>query len=334
MKKWTSQFCLSLMSISMLTSLPESAEASSWDPRCWNLCNIPFEARVEAISWKPCVDDLDYAAEVTTSDSETAVSYNEICPEWETGIRISVGLPGFCKDWSINSSYTYLQGSTSKKISFNNPSSTNGLTSPLAHPDLLPETLFSAIKGRYTFSYQEWDLLVKYNLCCSGRHEVNPFFGLVGVHLSQHLKGVFDNTSTVRWKSDYTAIGLRAGSIYSYSLEDCLKVFASAHGSLVVGHPHSKNKQHFTTHLTLKDDDCCHTMAGYHLAVGLEYDSCLCNQPYTLTAGYEFVNWYHVPNQRVFTSTDGETAEISHSTSPNTRTFGFHGVFAGIVLPF
>lgn len=335
MKKWSAKFYLSLMSASLLTLFTAEVEANFWDPRCWNLCELPFEAEVQLISWKPCVDDLDYAAEVNAKDSTTTVNYKEICPEWQNGFRIVLGAPQLCRGWDLAASYAYLHGNTSKHASFDGTvSSTVGMTSPMIHPDLLPETLFTTVRGRYEFTYQEWDLLVKYHLCCSDRQELSPFFGLAGIFLSQDLKAKFDQVGTVHWDSDYWGVGLRAGSTYSYRLEDCLNFFATAQGTILAGKVDSDNNQRFTSHFKLKDDDCCHTVAGYRIAAGVNYDGCLCNYSYTLTVGYEFLNWYNISNHRVFSAADGEISEISHSTSSSTRTLGFHGVFAGIALPF
>jgi len=340
MKKWNSTFFITLLSTSLLVFLPALTHASSLNPLNWISCNQHIEVEADYLRWKPCIDDLDYAASLDLDSDETKVDYKGICPEWESGFRVSLELPCFFKDWTLSTSYTFLNSDTHSHIKDenapddNDPDEVFKVASPLVHPAVLPEILFSSIHCKYALNYREWDVLLHYEICCAPNHSFSPYFGVAGVDLNQHLKMNTSDSGSLRWKSEYRGVGLRAGSYYTYKIDQCFSLFANANGTLVVGNPHTKNRQDFVGSIKFKDDDCCLFVPGYHITAGALYEICYCGREYSFRCGYEFVNWYNTPNPRIFSSNGIDTSEISNSTSPNTRTIGFHGILAGISLKF
>jgi hypothetical protein len=120
-----------------------------------------------------------------------------------------------------------------------------------------------------------------------------------------------------------------------------MKVFARGSGSIVVGNDCSSADAGVywldgtTTTLDTRDyndDDKCLIVPGYHVQVGFLYESCYCGVDFGVRLGYEFVNWYNVPNHRVFPGESDLDSAIS--TSSSIRSFGMHGLLAGADVRF
>jgi len=338
MKKWRKTISLVFLSVGLVALTPNVANAQSCNPCCdpcdWNLCDQTFLIGADFLYWKPCIDDLDYAAVVENDNGFTDVDYKGICPDWQPGFRGYFGLPEFFCDWGLYFSYTRLECCDTHKTTFDDPDGSNGITSPLIHPDLLTTNLYDEAKGHWDLTYQEWDVLFSYDISCNCCHSFSPFFGVAGVYIEQHLRAEFPNDWEVDWHSDYWGVGLRAGSEYAYRFNDCFSFFARASGTLLAGKADSRNRQEFGTDIEIKDDDCCHFVPGYHIGAGFVYEGCTCGTEWGIRIGYEFLNWHNVPNHRVFSGTDGDNAELSHSSSASTRNLGFHGLLAGVSLSF
>jgi hypothetical protein len=342
MNKWRKKISLAVLTAGLLTLASGAANANScnpcpaWGDSCdWDFCNMNFEIGADYLWWKPCVDELDYAAEVTLDDITTEVDYKGICPDWEPGYRAYVKITDFLCDLDFCASYTYLRSTDSADVDFDGGATLDeGITSPLIHPDLL-SSLFDEAEADWSLTYQAGDALLSYEICSSPCQTFAPFFGVTGIYLHQKLEVDFDGsagTGSVEWDSDYWGVGLKAGSAYVYRFNDCLSLFAFASGSILAGEADTKNEQEFETDITVEDDDCCLVVPGYHVGLGLIYDTCWCNTAFTFRLGYEFLEWYNLPNHRVFSGTD--VADASHSTSASTRTLGFHGLFAGVAVKF
>lgn len=342
MEKWK-QTIIPLLFIITLSALGSAnAKSTSLEPCCdpchWNLCEQRIDIGVDYLYWKPCVDDLDFAATVETDNKITDVKYKGICPDWEGAFRVYLNLPAFYCDWEMCLSYARVETCDSKKTTFDNPSTTEGITSPLIHPDLISANLYEEAKAHWGLCYQEWDVLFCYDTSCNRCHSLKPFFGVAGIYFKQKLHADFlseqSDIYTVKWDSSYWGVGLKAGTEYTYRFNNCITFVAKASGALLAGEASSKNKQKFDTKIDLKDDDCCHFIPGYYIGAAAIYEGCLCGKEYLIKVGYEFLNWYNIPNHRVFYGADGNNAELSHSSSSSTRNLGFHGPLAGISVIF
>lgn len=315
---------------------PALTEGINLNPFNWQFCCPDIKVDIDYLCLEPCLDNLDYAALVDESSGTTFVDYKAVCPDWESGVRVRVDLPRVCRAFNLLASYTYLNSNTSFSTDFDNniTDDTVGVASPLVHPNMEPPFLFQYVDGKYKLKYQDWDLLLSFPICCNSCHTFSPYFGVAGINLQQHLDIDYVGDGILKWKSHYTGTGMKAGSSYTYKVDNNLRIFAEASGTLVVGNPHTKNAQDFDTEIVLDDDDCCLIMPGYYIAAGVVYELCLCKKVYHVRLGYEFLNWYNAPNPRVFSGTGESNIDVSHSTSSHTQAIGFHGILAGLSFHF
>ena len=306
----------------------------SCDPcDCWG--NFDFGA--DFLYWKPCVDDLDYAAEESSADKH--FKYRSICPDWQPGVRVYFGMPDFYCDWGMSASWTWIEsddcGST-KDV--------NDILGILLHPHTLAhhETgTFDKAKASWDSTYNEWEVLFSTDLSCKECHHFMPFFGVAGLFLDQDFScDYYDSdvkTYKAKWDSELWGVGFRAGTEYQYRFSDCFSFFTKAAGTILYSESDSKHKSECFAatgyNITAKDDDCCQIIPGWHLGAGFSYDTCYCDWDFSLRFGYEFLQWCNIPNHRTFGATD-DAAGHAQSTSPNTRTYGFHGFFAGLGMSF
>lgn len=356
MKKWRS-LIFGVASAAFLGLSPANVSAGScnpcesWcDPCCWDFCDMHFTVGAEFLWWKPCVDDLDVAALLTTNGTRRRVDYESLCPEWEPGFRVYLEFPNACCNWDLSASFTYLSSDDHAKQRFRGADDDNGIISPLIFggAPFDDEPTYEHGKQRWKFKYNEWDVLLSYEICCNSCHHFRPYFGVAGLILDQDLKAHFshrtDNVDThIDWDSEYWGVGLRAGSNYQFDIGCGFSVFAKAHATLLAGEADSENKHHFVSNSTaigiaderihFKDDDCCHFIPGYNISAGFSYTGCWCDWEIGARLGYEFVWWQNLPNHRIFFG-DNTSIEASHSSSPDTRSIGFHGLVAGLSLSF
>lgn len=307
---------------------------------CYDPCDCGgFEFYADFIWWKPCVDDLDYAA-VKESSSRDNFKHRCICPEWEPGFRVGFAMPDFYCDWGLSASWTYIESDDSGSVKKDDL-----VYGSLLHANVQPGHMFDQASASWDTTYHEWDLLFSTDLSCKECHHFMPFFGLAGIFLDQKFSadyydkdnaGKYVKTATAAWDSDIWGIGLRAGTEYQYRFSDCLSFFSKAWGSILYsegdGELDSKDRSGVpegSGQIKAKDDDCCQLMPGWHIGAGFIYDSSWCDCDFQFRLGYEFLQWCNVPNHRVY-----DRDSVTHSTSPSTRTFGFHGLMAGLGMSF
>lgn len=341
-------------------SLSQAASAyDSCDPcynpcdPCASFCDMDFTVGVDFLYWKPCVDDLEYATLLTPSNLPAPTTtvdqtrcYQSVCLDWEPGFRVYVGLPGLCYDFDLNISYTWMRASTGASVASGVGSEIEGLN---LYPGLAPivttPVAFDSASARYQLNYNEWDVLFSYRIACNPCHAFVPKFGVAGVVLDQEFRGQYDTATDgvfadFKATSDYWGVGLRVGSDYEYKLSRCLTFFAAAQGTILAGQKDNKDLSTVTdagitsagdvVSAEFKDDkNSCHLVPGYHLWIGMRYDDRMCDMDYFARIGYEFLNWWNVPNQRVFMG-----AGAGRSTSASVRTLGFHGLFLGAGVSF
>ncbi|NGX43727.1 MAG: hypothetical protein K940chlam7_02027, partial [Chlamydiae bacterium] len=315
---------------------------SCYDSCCWDPCNMNFELGADFLWWKPCVDDLDYAAK-NTKDSPREYKFKNICPDWEPGVRVYLGIPNLYCDWGLTASYTYINSDDSSSAS---STGDDDIIHVIQHPGLEINNDYECGKGEWDATYHDWDILANYNISCKKCHQFSPYFGVAGICLEQNLKITLDDSSTsekeiTKWDSDYWGVGLRLGSGYQYRFSDCLSFFVKGDGTILAGEADSKikfddNDSNSNHDLSFKDSKDCQIIPGYHIRAGFIYDTCLCDWDFSLRLGYEFLMWHNVPNHRTFVGNDFTNGkkDAAISTSSNTRTFGFHGLLAGMSVSF
>lgn len=335
---------LSLVAISagLLTMSPNIVYGQDCDPcdsddSCSrSFCDLDFEVGVEFLWWKPCVDDLDYAAERTTSNSPFTFQIKSIDPDWEPGVRVMLALPGFYCDWDLRVSYTYIKSDDSSKIEED-----DAIVPVIGHPGVSQHSLADEGKGTWKACYHEWDVLLAYDILFNECYSVTTLFGVAGVALDQELEATLSGESGdafTKWKSDYCGVGFRFGTDYKYRMSECFEFFVMGTATILAGDADSKNEQDDSSSNSIavvKDDDPCQIVCGYHIGAGFIYETSVCNYDSYIKLGYEFLQWNNLPNHRTFVA-DGqsENADVVISTSSNTRTFGFHGLTLGLSLTF
>lgn len=378
MAQWCNKVGLAVAVLSTLTAIPDKANAAndcfSYDSCCEQSCDpcsfTGVEVGADFLYWKPCVDELDFVAVESTAsftedgipETHTSLRYKDICQGWEPGVRVRIALPDCWCDWTLSGSYTWINLKNSNSLDLlddedlteNAALISGSIRSPLLHgsfASVLPEFFagWEIAKGRLDTTYQTWDALFSYDVVCNRCNILSPFFGVEGLILNQELKAYYlesldseINKAVFDWSSDYFGVGLKVGTDYTYNLFDCLKVFARASGSLVVGNDCAESNQAVflgaasqtinVRSLSYKDDDKFIIVPGYHLQLGVLYESCYCGMDFGIRLGWEFVNWHNVPNHRVFPSDVDVNNALS--TSPTVRTLGFQGFLAGGEIRF
>ncbi|MFQ5729426.1 MAG: Lpg1974 family pore-forming outer membrane protein [Waddliaceae bacterium] len=350
MNKLRKKLGLTVLCASLLVLAPSFVKAASYgscDPcntcnpcECCDPCDCwgDFEFGADFLYWKPCVDDLDYAAEESSVNKH--FKYRCICPEWEPGFRVYFGMPDFYCDWGLSASWTYIESDDSGSVK-----DVNDVLGILLHPHTLTQhsttDAFDEAKAHWDADYHEWEVLFSTDLSCKECHHFMPFFGVAGIFLDQCFScDYYDgNTKTFKahWDSDLWGVGFRAGTEYQYRFSECLSFFTKAAGTILYSEADNKHKSESVSYsaynVTAKDDDCCHLIPGWHLGTGFTYDTCYCDWDFSFRLGYEFLQWCNIPNHRNFGSSD-DAAGHAHASSNSLRTFGFHGLFAGLGVSF
>ncbi len=377
MAKWNKKIGLVFLNLGLLTITPNPASAddcrSSCDPcgnsndSCADSCFGGIEIAADFLYWKPCVDDLTYGASVSPVDTSTTglslrtIKYKNICPNWEPGFRITAGKDDVWCGMRLAASYTWINMNNSNHSSTQCGTSLPGwIESPLIHPALSGITDRHAIRGSWDATYQTWDVLFSFDLCGNRCYSFRPFFGLAGLIFDQSMKvALFDDDCRIladsvhmRWDNDYFGIGFKVGSHYSYQVCDGFSIFANASGTIVSGDSDDKfNKNTQTsvgldgitlTRLTFEEPSCsCQMIPGYHLQLGIEYVSDMCNCETNIRIGWEYLIWHNISNPRRFfdsgsLATGATTAfrDGTYSSQANTTTFGFHGLMVGMDFNF
>jgi hypothetical protein len=381
MNKWNKTLALAMLSLGCAFAPTFASAEAVYHPYNSNDCNpcAPicdpcndafFDVGVEILWWKPCVDDLDYAASLsgaldggTTGETPFKVKYKSVCPDWEPGFRATIAKKSAWKGFDLSATYFWINSSDTD-------STDNGLgesTLPvIGYPGLLTGTSITSLtgaKGKWDTTVQGFDVLFSYPFRCNPCHQITPFFGVEVLWLNQEFEVSYDSVTpigveiddvyTIDWKSDFTGVGLKVGTCYEYTLCDGLSLFAKASGSILTGSTDGKDEQ-FLVEFTESgipipatrrevhyhdDNDSCRLMNEYHLAAGFNYENETCGCEYKLRLGYEFIKWTNVSNPRRFFSDVAPTTvvaaqDLARSTQTNTTTLGFHGLFAGIEIGF
>lgn len=372
---------LSFGLIAMSPNMTEAADCYACDPvcnpcdPCADSCLGGMDFGIDFLFWKPAIDDLDFCASFyqepsaeTTWDpqgTDAYIKYHGICPGWEPGFRLRLAKEDCWCDWKLNLSYTRLQ-STQKRHCDNcdechviDESTTRVIVGPpLFGGDRLGTNPFQFAEGKWESTYQTWDVLFSFDIDCCHCHTLTPFFGVEGLILNQRLEVNYENTpdakawsAQYKWADNFFGAGIKVGTEYTYNICQCLQLFARASGSLIVGDDDITNTQTFWTGTTSpdylsihwKDDDCVRILPGYHVQLGLLYESCYCGTEWGFRFGWELVEWHNIANHRSFVSEvnvlspgafEGNSVDVSGSSSPNTRTYGFHGLLAGLEVHF
>lgn len=300
---------------------------------CNPVCDCCFDLTVDFILWKPCIDNLDYALVTEAGVGETRYEYKAIDPKWEPGVRVGISKPNLCCGWGLSGSYTYLTDRSSDNV-------TGEVFPVVTHSGVVADTVYTNASSSYAYHYNAFDVLFSHSFVIHRSHLFTPFFGVQGLALDLKMDTTYSNVTDIvgaRWSSDFIGAGLKVGSDYVYQAYDCIAFFARGSAAIVAGE--SDSHVDFDALdgdiVRFSDDDTCRFLNAYHFQVGLLYDWNICGCETNFRLGYEFVKWLNISNPREFVATGEEgDAALGRSTSPDTTTFGFHGLFAGIEMKY
>lgn len=283
-----------------------------------------FFAGANFLYWTTNQSDLDYAVDSLLFKNKGTpngkVHYLDY--EWDPGYRIALGYDLGCDFGRMGLVYTHFsQEASGHKRS----STTRDLFSTVFASSADNITHFNSFdpirfaKGKKDLDYDVLDLLFSRPICLNQRSVLLPFVGIRGLCLNQDLKlscipkelnsDKIDNF-VVKNQSKYSAVGLRAGIGYSFSICSGFGFYTDVSGSALSGQ--TDDHQRFVgfadsvltqTYVNVKDRQ--HTsLFGYQIGLGISYDTCVCGHAIGLGIGYEMNEWLNVPCLRRWTNAD------------------------------
>ncbi len=307
----------------------------NFDPCCKGIGNR-FLITGEFLWWTPCFNNLDYA--IFTDDLGLVGnvvfeddSYQNVQHQWMPGFRVGLEIDQVYCNWDLRFNYTWFQGKDKQDVK----GQLGYATPTIFHPGTITFfESFNQITGSHKYQYQTFEIQFgqTFKLACC--HRLFPFFGLEGVKLDQVIKsnGIEADVTRakVRWESCYEALGLEIGADYRFHLLSGLEFFAQGTFTVVGGCSKSVNRQEDVNDSRIvffnTDDKIC--TPGLHLKAGADYTIESCGHEFLVTIGYEFIEWFNMPQIRRFLSDSSES--IGLSTSVNGSRIGFHGLFVGV----
>ncbi|GEM_PF-579572 len=308
-----------------------------------------LEVGVDVLYWHACKTGQDYAAYVQEENGVTDVDYLSVEYRWDPGFRIHLASPLGCHcDYQLMAHYTYFWTRQSDSADCCGDSPTTLYLESLYNPSGFPVGQLMSIN---TLHYQTVDLLVGRQFSLCEGHCINTFFGLQGLRLEQNIDSRVPDCNLLceiaLWNSDYKALGFELGTDYRLSWMCGLDWIVRGAFSVVAGYQESEayietfvNQEEFFAFCDIISDYPLCT-PGVHLQTGLSYKICYCGRHIDLHLGYEFINWWNLPQIRklwqenIFDGTAGAvTGAGGGSTSDNGSNLMLHGLYGGIRVGF
>ncbi|CRX38633.1 Lpg1974 family pore-forming outer membrane protein [Estrella lausannensis] len=325
---------------------------------------LDLQVRMDTLAWKPCVDDLDFAAtvkgQISDVDNPRKVDYHSICPDWDLGYRINLKKASFWNCFDFHFSYTWFRSHDSSKATAHNG---ERIAAVLADPTTINEAalfsgdgFFDTARAKWKMLYQSFDFVIARECPFANCQSITPFFGFQYLKFDQKIKGSYFDTQVfgeqpqiasiavnTEWQSLYKGAGLKIGTAYTREICHNIKLFGAVSGSLLVG------DNHISVGHGKSEGGCCHVMSLYHLQAGIFWKTTVCGIPYELKAGYEFLSLNNIAApRRYFESVEvsprsshasprdiiGREGGIAMSTPVNVGSIGFHGLTAGFNVTY
>lgn len=351
MKKWLKNSLASIFAVAAL-SMPSMASANE----CCDPCGYSpygrelftnFFVTSSTLYWQTCTD-TDYAVSAT-SFSNTGVSNNlvggkthNVDLDWDWGFTVGLGYQYGCDGWDARLNWTRFHTHDHSSIT---AAAGGTLQANIVSPafNVGGSLAATSATAEAKVHYDTLDILFSKSCCICSGFSARPYFGARVLWLNRNLSatytgGVFvGEGGGIKWKSDYTASGLHAGTEFLYDIGCDFYLVADVAGSLVAGDNDGRQILNITrnngegtttSNIDLKDDGGCLVSYNYELSLGAKYRTVFCgcwNVDWTLT--YDFVHWNRVPElSRLVDDTS-----ITASTGGRNGSVSFHGVsFASI----
>ncbi len=297
---------------------------------CFDPCG-GWNVGVDFLYWNVCKNNPNYAVTIETGVVDVLDNtYHYATYGWEPGFRVYAGKENVFCGWDLSASYTYMYASGHDRVE--NENTTFVVTTGIFQNNV------AAATAKNTLNYQTFEVLLGYDYCFCQCQTIKPFFGIQGVRLEQNFDQLSEffqapTINKVIWNSDYKALGLELGSIYSYNLDCGLGLFTRASVSFVAGtsddlvfEETSGGVSIFRRDIKSETSLCT---PGMHLQLGLNYDHCWCERVFNFHIGYEFTNWWNVAQIREYA-----VPVFFASTSGNDGHLMMHGLFLGMDVGF
>jgi hypothetical protein len=325
---------------------------------------------IDYICWKPCIDDMDFAAvlsgEISNEENPLQIKYRSITPPYDSGFRIYAYMPGQIGDFGIYVATTWLGMEHRNKI---HAEENERIVLPLVHPQIelqspVVDHMYRIAKGTWKMEYQTFEILGAFPTLYNCNIGMTALFGFEFLNLKQFIKSrgdeqqdQFSVKSKSEWQSHYTGVGLKVGADYRGLICNHWTFFLRGTSSLIGGFSDNRDKHSieiqggdvvFLTRdvFRTRDDEWCHIMPGFHIQMGVGWEQEICGANLHVRLGYEFVKWYQAYNSRRFLGLEeplvslskrqifSEERNFARSSGSDTTTFGFHGMLAGLEMRF
>lgn len=297
----------------------------------------------ELLVWTAYQTNFDYCIVGNLENSSlTDARRHYLEYDWDTGFRIGAGFRIPCSCWEIRGVYTYFHTKATDSVA--HPTATNPQGNPVILPVLVP-TEFSnnptdSAKAKINTEYDTIDILFSCQNCPYSCLDLTPYIGIRGLILDQNHKVILgpglegNNVIWVegdgsKWKSDYKAVGLHAGVENSYNLCEDFNIFGNLSGSWLIGCYDSHEKfsatgEPFPRERDVREKNVWQGVTDAHIAIGITWESCICDMPASISLGYEIERLWGVPELHRQTGNDADGASSSNTSG---ATLTFHGGF-------
>lgn len=320
----------------------EECDTCNKDP-CYGDC-MPCECFIDGFSvgidylyWNPCVTGLHYARKEKQLDAADPrkFDYHYVCASSASGFRVNLNSYFTTEGLSFRAAYT--------DVGFHDKACTmtreedfliHSQGSPFALDEMNRATAYWDLK------YQTIEAVIVYALDLEILKLV-PYGGVDVLLLDNKLKveGCDDISelhiaSVVRKHQQYFGAGPMIGFGANFGFTDCLSAFFDVNASLFIGGAEERDrfyKKEGTAagqNWYFKSRDC-YCFPGWHLMLGLGYESTLCGLDVGFRFGYEFVQYTNAP---WFLDYEEDDAGVISGVNANNLTL--RGLFVGVNVGF
>lgn len=301
---------------------------------CATDCDSGFFVGAEALFWKTCRDQLDFAITDTTAGATpyNVGEFQYIDFGYDVGVRAHLGyVPADSDGWDYRATGVYFSTDES------------ATATPPAAPGTLYSTFFTQNPDGHEATSVDAKLDIDYytvDLTASRPHHVSetlilrPFGGVRVAWFEQDLALTLTGgdfaPDTVRWTSDMWTAGFVGGVESSHKLCDFMDGTFSSFGRCSTSIVYGQADNHYlvaaaaTTVMDFKDDMECVMSTCFEGAGGFTWEGCLCDTAVNISVGSEMVKWIGVPVERRLSQ---RTAADTGLNGTGLGSLGFQGFF-------
>ncbi|MEM1282296.1 MAG: Lpg1974 family pore-forming outer membrane protein [Chlamydiota bacterium] len=318
----------------------EEDEDSVRDP-CYGGC-MPCECMIDGygvsidyLYWNPCVTGLHYAVKRKDLDPATdyrKYDYHYVGASSASGFRVGLNSQFTIEGLSFKAIYT--------DVGFHDKACVISAVDEyirLSHGSPHRLSAVNRATGWYDMKYQTVEAVFVYELDLEIL-KLKPYGGVDVLLYDNRLTAEGSNdinqdpyTVGFRKQQQYFGAGPMLGFGTSFGFTECLSVFFDVNASLFIGGAEEDDRFYDR----FDEDDWyfksrdCYCFPGWHIMLGLGYESELCGLDVGFRIGYEFVQYTNAP-----WFLDYEEDDDGLISSVNANNLSFRGLFAGVSVGF